>query len=251
MSRFSLSVVIPAYNEKARLPKTLDLLLDFFRDPAFDAEIVVADDGSADETFAIAERYSRDWPMIRALTLKEHMGKGGALALGVQAARKDWILLYDADAAIPIVELRDFIQAVGSGFELLIGSRDVRGSSFVVRQHWLRKRLSRVFTLFRKVLVGLEEIQDTQCGFKLIRTALAKKIFSNLTTVGFLYDVEILARAKILGASILELGVQWEHVPESKVSVRRELPHILRQLWQIRSALKRFKKEQNAAASAT
>lgn len=243
MPGFSLSVVIPAYNEKARLPATLDMLVEFFKDPAFDAEIVVSDDGSADDTYAIAQSYAEQYQIIRALTLKKHLGKGGALALGVQDARKDWVLLYDADAAIPIAQIRDFMAQIRPDSQVLIGSRDINGSRLMVKQPWLRHRLGRLFVQFRKTMVGLKDIEDTQCGFKLIRTPLAKKIFADMSTFGFLYDVEILGRARLLGAPIQELGIQWRHVDQSKVNVRRELPRILKELMQIRRSLKKFKIE--------
>ena len=242
MDGFSLSVIIPAYNEADRLPVTLTQLLPYLEKQGFEWEILVVDDGSSDMTAKIAQNFAKDEPRIRALGLKRNRGKGAALALGVASAEKQWLLLFDADGATPISELEKFSAVLTPQSRILIASRDIPGSERVVKQPWLRHKLGRIFILFRKWIVGLKDIEDTQCGFKLIHRDVAKPLFTGLKTPGFLFDVEVLGRARILGLPIQEIGVKWYDVPESKVKVSRELPRILMQLRRIRRSLKDFEK---------
>ncbi len=243
MSSLSVSIVIPAFNEADRLPLTLDRLLAFLKNSRIEGEILIVEDGSSDTTSQIAKNYSQEYPNILALALKKNRGKGAALALGVSAARKDWVLLYDADSATPIEEIQAFQGQIRGDSQVLIASRDIPGSERVIKQPWLRHKLGRLFVLFRKWVVGLRDLEDTQCGFKLMRRDAAEQLFKGIKTPGFLFDVEILGRARILGMPIQEIPVRWYDVPKSKVKVSREIPRIIGRLWRIRKALQDFQRD--------
>ncbi len=197
------------------------------------------DDGSTDGTFAFCQNYEKTHPTIRAITLGKNSGKGAALKRGIGDAKKDWVLLYDADGATPIKELEKFLPFLNESKTILIGSRDVPGAKRVINQNILRQKLGLLFVYFRKWIVGLSHIQDTQCGFKLLPTSIAKSLFDHLQTQGFLFDVEILGRAQLMEINIREIGVQWFDVPKSKVSVFRELPKIPLTLFKIRKTLRK------------
>lgn len=173
------------------------------------------------------------------------------MAAGVAHAVKSWCLIYDADSATPIEEILHFQKQIGPTSEILIGSRDVAGAHRIVKQPWLRHQLGRIFVRFRKALVGMKNIEDTQCGFKLMRAATAKRLFSGLKNHGFLFDVEILGKAEILGLGIQEIGVRWRDVPQSKVRLSREIPQTLFSLWSMRGELRKFRAETHSKEIST
>ncbi len=216
MTDVALSVVIPAYNETARLEPTLRRVIEFLDDTEPRSEIVVADDGSTDDTVAIAERVAAEWPRLRVVELGHNQGKGAAVRAGMLAARGDLILFSDADLATPIEELAVLRAAIDRGADIAIASRAVEGADIRVRQHVLRESIGRAFNLLVRAL-GAGPFKDTQCGFKLFTRAAAHDLFGRATVDGFAFDVEILilARGRY---EIEEVPVVWRHVEESKVS---------------------------------
>lgn len=240
MNSFNLSVIIPAFNEEARLPPTLNRLVSFFEKNPMDYEIRVVNDGSNDGTEEICKNYSAQNKNISYFNLNKNSGKGAALTAGVAAAKKDWVLLYDADGATPIEELLKFKKYCGEQEQILIASRDLSTSHRVRPQPFFRHQLGRCFVRIRKWIIGLQNIEDTQCGFKLIPTRVAQTLFQNLEIKGFLFDVEILGRADFLKIPIQELGIHWYDVPNSKVKVWKEVLRFPYSLWRIRRGLKRF-----------
>ncbi|MDX1386284.1 MAG: glycosyltransferase family 2 protein [bacterium] len=242
MTDFNVSIIIPAFNEEPRLPATLNKLLAFFKEHPIDHEIFVVNDGSTDGTEEICKGFSREHANISCLKLVKNSGKGAALAAGIDGANKDWVLLYDADGATPIEELIKFKELCGEPDKVLIASRDIPGSQRVRPQPFFRHLMGRLFVRIRKWVIGLKSIEDTQCGFKLLPRSIAQKLFQDLEIKGFLFDVEILARADSLNIPIQELGVHWYDVPKSKVKVWREILKFPYSLWKIRRGLKRFRR---------
>jgi dolichyl-phosphate beta-glucosyltransferase len=238
-----LSVVIPAYNEAERIEATLSAVASYFEGQGRTFELVIADDGSADSTLAVVERWQRAWlPQSRfgsaTVVQRPHQGKGAAVAAGVAAARGKWILMTDADLSAPITEWPKLEQALAEGAAIAVGSRQTLGSEIEVRQPWWRQSLGLAFGLLvRKVFpVG---VVDSQCGFKAFPAAVAKELFAGLSTPGFCFDVEILLKARSRGLKVSEVPVKWRNHPDSRVRVFREWPRVIGELWRIRRTIPR------------
>ncbi len=220
----SLSIVIPAFNEEARLPSTLHKVADYLRSKNFSlAEVIVVDDGSRDGTAKLVEQWQREHPEVRLLRNPGNRGKGFTVRHGVMESRGEWILSTDADLSAPIGELDKLIAAVerpdasGRLAKIAIGSRALDRTLVGVHQSSLREGAGRVFNLLMRLVTGLP-FRDTQCGFKLFEAAAAREIFARQTLDGFSFDVEDLVIAKVLGYKAVEVPVVWNNVEGTKVS---------------------------------
>ena len=230
----SISIVIPAYNEAARLPETLRRVEEHLDQEGWAFhEIVVVDDGSRDETSQLAEQAAAANPHIRVLRNPGNRGKGYSVRQGMLAARGEWRLFSDADLSSPIEELETLWRAAQeTGAEVVIGSRALDRSLIGVHQPGLREEAGKVFNFVMRLAVGLR-ISDTQCGFKLFRGDVAQKVFSRQKLERFGFDVEVLYIAKKLGFRIAEIPVHWNHVDGSKVGMLTGL-HAFGELVQVR-----------------
>jgi dolichyl-phosphate beta-glucosyltransferase len=224
-----LSIVIPAYNEQARLPRTVLDTIHWCGMRKLDFELIIADDGSRDGTLAIARMFEESDGRIRALACP-HMGKGAAVRMGMLNAKGRFVLFMDADGATPLNEIPKLLAAVERGYDVAFGSRVVQHPSEVeVRTKFHRRLIGRTFA-FLVNLLALEGIADTQCGFKMFRRDAATAIFSRQRTAGFAFDVEILFLARRLALSMVEIPVNWVAQPGSKVNL---VADSMRMLWDI------------------
>lgn len=215
----ALSVVIPAYNEQARLPGTLDAVLNYLSRSELSWELVVVDDGSSDGTVGVVEQYSARYPAVRLLRNPGNRGKGYAVRNGMLAAHGEWILFTDADLSAPIEEFPKLLSAAeGGGAAIAIGSRAVDRRLITVRQSWMREQSGKMFNLFMRTITGLGFL-DTQCGFKLYRADAAREVFSRQLLDGFSFDVEDLVIAKMRNIPAVEVPVRWSNAEGSKVSL--------------------------------
>lgn len=216
----SLSIVIPAYNEQARLAPTLDAVLLFLDSLPFDfSELIVVDDGSRDATAALVERYAQDNPRLRLLRNPGNRGKGYTVSHGMLDAQGDWILYTDADLSAPIAEFTKlFAAAQKENARVAIGSRALDRSLVGVHQSAFRELSGRAFNLLMRIVTGLP-FRDTQCGFKLFERQAAREIFSRQTLDGFSFDVEDLVIAKHLAIKAIEVPVVWNNVAGTKVGM--------------------------------
>lgn len=219
----TLSLVIPAFNEKARLPALLDVLATS-ADATVAAsglellETLIVDDGSTDGTREILGSTSVANPKMKPiLDFTQNRGKGAAFALGVDHAEGDYVLLADVDLSTPLEELHKLTDAMQAGADLAIGSRNVAGA-IVERGPIHRKLLGKAFNGSVRLLTGLE-VHDTQCGFKLMQTDVAKRLTSSQACPGFAFDVELLMRANLAGLSVAEVPVLYLHDSRSSVRV--------------------------------
>ena len=218
-SRRSISVIIPAYNEVQRLPKTIESVVAYFgRTPWEFAELLIVDDGSIDRTVAVAERYTcLASPRVRIIRNGSNRGKGYSVRQGVFQAKGDWILFSDADLSAPIEELeRLWAAAYTHDAKVVFGSRAIDRSLIGVRQPALREFMGRVFNVGTRLITGLA-FQDTQCGFKLFDTEAAYDIFARQLLDGFGFDVEVLFLAQKLRYRLAEVPVRWNDVLGTKV----------------------------------
>lgn len=221
-----ISVVIPSYDEMANLQKgVLDKVTHFFEKEKYAYEIIVVDDGSKDGSEKFVKKFAKDNEHIK-LIVNNHTGKAGAVTAGMLAASGEYVLFTDMDQATPIEEVKKLLPYFQKGFDVIIGSRSTqrKGAPFS------RRIVSRASMLLRRIMVGMYDIQDTQCGFKIFRHAVAQEIFAEIfalhhgfeersassVTSGF--DVEILLIARKLGYRIKEVSVQWLYVETRRVN---------------------------------
>ena len=226
----SVSVVIPAYNEQARLPASLEKIWNYLPD----AEIIVVDDGSIDDTRAVVERFAADHPGVRLVNNPGNRGKGYAVRHGMLEATGEWILFTDADLSAPIEEIARLMSAARErSVEVVIGSRALDRSLIGVHQSAFREWAGRIFNLLMRVLTGLP-FWDTQCGFKLFSARAAREVFRRQRLDGFGFDVEALFIARRRGFRTMEVPVRWNHVEGTKVSMFRDSAGMFLDLARIR-----------------
>lgn len=226
-----LSVVIPAYNEERRLPETLAIVSDYLSGLPDTWEIIVADDGSADDTAAIARDFARRDVRLRLLTLP-HRGKGSAVKHGMLAASGEYRFLCDADLSMPIQFLRQLLPPLAPAADIVIGSREAPGARRIGEPR-RRRLMGRVFNAMTRLL-AVPDIADTQCGFKVFKGDAAQALFTYQTLDGFAFDPEILFLARRYGFAIAETGIEWHYRAESKVRPFRDSWRTLRDLLIIR-----------------
>jgi dolichyl-phosphate beta-glucosyltransferase len=226
-----LSVVIPCYNEEQRLPRTIEQIERYLDGKKAAYELILVDDGSQDGTRAVMDAAAANHGAVRVEALPHNRGKGRALAVGVEAAKGDEILVTDADLSTPIEELENLRAALSGGAGIAIGSRALRGSRVEVSQPIYRVLMGKGFNLIVQAVL-LPGIWDTQCGFKLFRADIARRVFAGLITDGFGYDPEVLYRARRNGVKIAEVPVVWRNSAPTKVSPLKSswdmLKHVVR-----------------------
>ena len=211
-----LSVVIPAFEEAARLGPTLERVRTYLAARPFESEVLVVVDGGRDGTLGLVRNLARAWPALRVLDNGVNRGKGYSVRRGMLAARGRYLLFSDADLSTPIAEVERLVAALDAGADVAIGSRALVDSDVRVRQAWWRQSMGRVFNRFVR-LVAVPDLRDTQCGFKCFRRDAAQRIFARQRIARFSFDVELLWIARTLGYRVAELPVTWINHPSSRV----------------------------------
>lgn len=216
----SISIIVPAYNEQARLPETIRRIQTYLAGSEWVFhEIVIVDDGSTDRTVEVASAFVQENSNVRVLRNPGNRGKGYSVRHGMLEARGEWRLFTDADLSAPIEEIERLWAAMGrDDSQVAIGSRALDRSLIGVHQPGMRETAGKVFNAVMRRVVGLP-IADTQCGFKLFQGAASLEIFRRQTQERFGFDVEILFIAKKHGYRISEVPVRWNHVDGSKVGM--------------------------------
>ncbi len=226
-----LSVVIPAYNEAIRIVPTIGAIATYVSSLGFPWELIIADDGSRDETIALVE--SLELVNLRVLRAEANGGKGSAVRRGMLAARGRYLLFADADNSTPIEELGKLLAKLSlEGYDVAVGSRAADGADEAHRSA-LRQLLSS--GLRWMVRYGFQiGVRDTQCGFKLFSQPAARRLYSSQTITGFSFDLEILYLAAKFGYRIAEVPVAWVDAPGSKVDPAKEVRRFIRDLLKIK-----------------
>ena len=219
MSNPLLSIIIPAHNEENRLPESLRQIFDFLKEQTYPAEVIVVENGSRDRTYALAQEFARQHPNLRVIQ-NDQRGKGLAIQRGVAEATGEFLFMCDADLSMPVREINKFLPPQLQEVDIAIGSREAPGA---VRydEPYYRHFTGRVFNTLIRLLV-LPTLQDTQCGFKCIRAAVARDIFRYQTLTGWAFDVEMLFIARYHRYSIVEIPIHWYFNADSKISVLRD-----------------------------
>jgi dolichyl-phosphate beta-glucosyltransferase len=231
MATCLLSIIIPAYNEERRLPKSLPQVIDFVRRQDYTSEVIVVDDGSTDRTAEIVEEFQREAAFITLLQVA-HGGKGHAVRAGMMRARGEYLFLCDSDLSMPIEEITKFLSPQIDGYDVAIASREIEGAHRYNEPAY-RHLMGRVFNLIVR-LFAVHGIQDTQAGFKCFRRAAAQKLFPLQTIQGWGFDVEILFVAQRYGMRIVEVPINWYYANRSQVRPVQDTYNMLREVLKVR-----------------
>ncbi len=214
--KIHLSVVLPAYNEEKRIAETLRDLDDYLGRQKYTSEVVVISDGSSDKTVEVVRGLNIS--RVRVIDNKENHGKGYVVRQAMLDARGEYRLFMDADNSTKITELENFWPYFNEGYEIVIGSIEVEGSSIHETAAWYRRVLGRLAKLVIRLLL-IWDIHDTQRGFKCFTAKSVKAIFSKQTIERWGFDMEVLKIARVQGFKIKELPVQWSNPAGSKVTL--------------------------------
>ena len=231
-----VSIVVPAFNEEARIGSTLDDLSRFLAGHSWTWEVRVVDDGSADATCRVVEDWQRREPNI-VLQREPHRGKGGAVKAGLLASTARFRFICDADLSMPVGELPRFLPPKLTDFDVAIGSREGVGARRV-GEPMIRHLAGRVFNYAVQRLT-IPGINDTQCGFKMFTASAVEAIFPHVTIDGWAFDIEVLSIARARGLRIVEVPIEWHYRRQSQLSLVRDGASMLRQLLRIRSLARR------------
>lgn len=230
-----LSIVFPAYNEALRLPDTLEKTLAFVNSQSYSIEIVIAENGSDDDTLVVAQRFAAQTDIVNVLHLNQ-AGKGRAVQAGMLAARGAYRFVCDVDLSMPITEIPRFLPPQMDSADIVIASREAPGS-VRYNEPYYRHFIGRIFNNLVRLLV-LPQLQDTQCGFKCFNAKAVETLFPLVTIPGWTFDVEVLAIAYQRGYRVQELPIPWYYHPHSKVKVVRDSIRMALDLIEIRRKLR-------------
>ena len=233
MSNPHYSIVIPAYNEAARIGKTLAAVLECVHSRAWPAEVIVVNDGSADSTAEIVKEFARLDPIVHLLENPSNRGKGFSVRNGILAARGDIVMFTDADLSSPIEEAERLFAAINEGADIAIGSRWLEVSRQTIKQPIYRQFFGRCFNAVTRWAMGLP-FADTQCGFKAFRKNAAHTVFGLQRIERWGFDPELLFIAMRHGFVIKEVPVTWGHDERSRLSYLRDGSKMLEEILRIR-----------------
>jgi glycosyltransferase involved in cell wall biosynthesis len=227
------SFVIPAYNESVRIRPTLHALLRHVQEQNWDAEILVVNDGSSDDTAQIVREYGKLHPQVLLVENPGNRGKGFSVRNGMLHARGDICLFTDADLSSPITEAQKLFDAIDRGADIAIGSRWLRTELQTERQPLYRQAFGRIFNLAQRIILGLR-FADTQCGFKAFRRDAAQRIFPLQKIERWGFDPEILFLARRAGLRVEEVPVLWAHSEGTRLHPLRDGLRMFVELLRIR-----------------
>jgi len=247
MAHPRLSIVIPAYNESARIEATLARVLECVDTRHWDAEILVVDDGSTDNTAAIIQQWMARHPQLHLVKNPGNRGKGYSVRNGLLQSAGDIVMFTDADLSAPIEEATRLIEAIDAGADVAIGSRWLDKQKQTVHQPIYRRFFGRCFNWVTRRIIGLP-FKDTQCGFKAFRRDAAQVIFRLQTIERWGFDPEILYIARKLKFTITEVPVTWGHDERSRISYLKDGMKMLEEMAEIRTNSLRGRYDQAIAA---
>ncbi len=221
MQQLNYSIVIPAFNESARIPATLQSVVDCIRKRGWAAEVIVVDDGSNDRTAEAVRDFAASAPEVRLIQNSRNRGKGYSVRSGLLQALGAVVMFTDADLSAPIDEAEALFAAIRQGADIAIGSRWLERNRQTIRQPLYRQFFGRCFNAVTRAVMGLP-FADTQCGFKAFTRAAAQTVFRLQTIERWGFDPEILFIARKRGYRIAEVPVSWAHDERTRMSYLRD-----------------------------
>jgi dolichyl-phosphate beta-glucosyltransferase len=227
------SIVIPAYNESARLGATLEKVLSYVHSQGWDAEVIVVNDGSRDNTADIVQAYEAKDPALRLVENPGNHGKGYSVRNGMLHARGKIVLFSDADLSSPIEEAPKLFQALNAGADIAIGSRWLRAETQTQRQPLHRQLFGRIYNLILRLALGLQ-FKDTQCGFKAFKQPAVQAIFPLQKIERWGFDPEILFLARKLKFKVKEVSVAWGHSGGTRINPLVDGSRMVMEMFRIR-----------------
>jgi dolichyl-phosphate beta-glucosyltransferase len=227
------SIVIPAYNESARIPAALQQVVACVRERGWDAEVIVVNDGSTDRTAEVVRDFARTAPEVRILENSGNRGKGYSVRAGMLQALGEIVMFTDADLSSPIEEAERLFAAIAAGADIAIGSRWLEKNRQTQRQPLYRQFFGRCFNGVTRLVMGLP-FADTQCGFKAFTRHAAQTVFQLQTIERWGFDPEILFIALKRGFRVVEVPVSWGHDERTRMSYIRDGAKMLEEIATIR-----------------
>lgn len=221
MQQLDYSIVIPAFNESARIPATLQSVVDCVRKHGWAAEVIVVDDGSSDRTAEVVREFTAGAPEVRLIRNSRNRGKGYSVRTGMLQALGKVVMFTDADLSAPVEEAEGLFAAIQQGADIAIGSRWLERNRQTIRQPLYRQFFGRCFNAVTRGVMGLP-FADTQCGFKAFTRAAAQTVFRLQTIDRWGFDPEILFIARKRGYRIAEVPVSWAHDQRTRMSYLKD-----------------------------
>jgi dolichyl-phosphate beta-glucosyltransferase len=239
-----LSLLLPAYNERARLPPYLRSISEYLARSGLTYEVVIVDDGSTEDMQGALKPFLGEWPELRMVCHPTNQGRGEAIRTGCATAHGDLILFADADGATPIAEEAKLRAAIKQGADVAIGSRIVAHAGVSRFRAFHRAIISKTFASLGRLFVSVP-VRDSQCGFKMWRRQVGQDVLPRCCEHHWLMDLEFLAVADCLGYRIVEVPVNWSEIPGSKVRLLRDSWQMFRGLWKMRRSIERMRSDQD------
>ena len=239
-----LSIIIPCYNEGAKVISNIEKINHFlFKNKISDFEIIVVNDGSSDNTKEVLNKFL-DTHLIKELKYvgyDKNKGKGGAVKEGIKNSNGKWVLFMDADLSTDLNAILDVIKNKDK-YDVIIGSRRHKDTVLAKKQNCIRRIIGKACSIITNMIIPLN-LLDTQCGFKAFEGNFAREMINKQQLNGFAFDVEYLYISKLKNKKILEIGVTWENDEDSKVSVLKSSIRFFKDLLIIRGNKKIYKGE--------
>ena len=218
--KYSISIVLPCFNEAKSIQKNVDNIYRYLKDRFNSFEIITVNDGSRDNTLSELKRIKTENTIpIRIISNKTNHGKGSAVTNGILKSKNEVVVFMDADLAVPIDELEQFLPEIDKGNDIVIASRFISEIKILKPVLWYRSIMEKIFRILRMIIINNFDIQDTQCGFKVFTREAAFKIFPLLTVKRFSFDVEVIFLAKKMGYRIKELPIILQNPQASHIRI--------------------------------
>jgi len=204
-----LSVIIPAYREADRIVKNLEEAATYFSDKNYSYEFLVIIDGSSDNTHEVVRSFAHKIKNLQVIENKENHGKGYVVRQGLLKAEGKYRVFLDADGSTAITHLDSFLPEFENGFDVVIGSRKIKGAFIQIHQPKIREIMGIGGNILTRIVLGLWSYPDTQCGFKMLTAQAAREVASRMIVDRFGFDFELVILAKKMGFKIKQLPVRW------------------------------------------